>query len=130
MFYLVNCDTHGCVDFKVFVGISDNKNGLMELLFNFHKQFFTTSLTFEDTHYDLQIYKINKENYNYLSNTIQNNITKIEQNYETIKYNPECQNCDYISVFLNNDGLQYDIFDKTFHKKYNSIIKKSKQIIT
>ena len=50
--------------------------------------------------------------------------------YETIKYNPECQNCDYIYVFLNNDGLQYDIFDKTFHKKYNSIIKKSKQIIT
>ncbi len=54
---------------------------------------------------------------------IQNNITKIEENYETIKYNPECQNCDYISVFLNNDGLRYDIFDKTFHKKYNSIIK-------
>ena len=42
MFYLVNCDTHGCVDFKVFVGISDNKNGLMELLFNFHKQYLST----------------------------------------------------------------------------------------
>ena len=129
MFYLVNCDTHGCVDFQAFIGISDNKNGLVELLFNFHKQFMP-SLTFEDSHYDLQIYKINEENYNYLSDTIQNNITKIEENYETIKYNPECQNSDYISVFLINDGLSYDIFDKTFHKKYNSIIKKSKQIIT
>jgi hypothetical protein len=129
MFYLVHCDTHGCVDFQVFVGISDNKNGLMELLFNFHKQYLST-LTFEDSHYDLQIYKINEENYNYLLDKIQNNITKIEENYETIKYNPECQNCDYISVFLKNDGPQYDIFDKTFHKKYNSIIKKSKQIIT
>ena len=129
MLYLVNCDTHDCVDFQVFVGISNNKNGLMELLFNFYKQYLST-LTFEDSHYDLQIYKINEENYNYLLDKIQNNITKIEENYETIKYNPECQNCDYISVFLNNDGPQYDIFDKTFHKKYNSIIKKSKQIIT
>jgi len=125
MLYLVHCDTHGCVDFQVFVGISDNKNGLMELLFNFHKKYLTI-LTFKDSNYDLQIYKINEENYNYLLDEIQNNITKIEENYETIKYNPECQNCDYISVFLNT----YDIFDKTFHKKYNSIIKKSKQIIT
>ena len=39
MLYLVHCDTHGCVDFQVFVGISNNKNGLMELLFNFHKQY-------------------------------------------------------------------------------------------
>ena len=63
-----------------------------------HKQFLS-SLTFEDSHYDLQIYKINEENYNYLLDEIQNNITKIEENYETIKYNPECQNSDYISVF-------------------------------
>ena len=33
------------------------------------------------------------------------------------------QNDDYIYVFLNNDRTQYDVFDKTFHKKYNSIIK-------
>ena len=68
MFYLVNCDTHGCVDFQAFIGISSM---IKMVLWNFYLIFINNLC--QDTHYDLQIYKINEENYNYLSVTIQNN---------------------------------------------------------
>jgi hypothetical protein len=131
MFYLINCNTYECVNFQAIVGIADNKNGIMELLFNFHKQHFCSSenLTFECSHYDIQIFKITKKNYNYLLNKINNNIDKITENHEIMKYIPECQIAEYLFVILDNDGPQYDLFDECFHTKYNNIIKKSKQII-
>ena len=131
MFYLIHCDTHGCVDFNAFVGIADNSNGVMELLFNFHKQnlILTPDLTFENSHYDVQIFSINEVNYNYLLDEINKNEEKILQNYETLGYKPECSQSEYLFVILNNDGKCCDIFDKQFYKKYYSIIKKSKKII-
>lgn len=131
MFYLVHCDTHECVDFKAIIGIEDNKQGVMELLFNYHKYHFTLlpNITFEKSHFDVQILKINEENYNYLSNEINSNIDKITKNHENNNYKPECAHTEFLFAVLQNDQPQYDIFEKDFHKKYKSIVKKSKQMI-
>jgi len=133
MFYLVNCDTYNCVDFQAIVGISDNKQGVMELLFNYHKLHFTIlpNISFENLLFDIQIFKINEENYNYLLEQINNKEKEIDE-YHKIHYNnfkPECSHTQFLFVMLVNDLPKYDIFDKEFHKKYNKIIKKSKQII-
>ena len=131
MFYLIHCDTYGCVYFQAIIGIANNKNGVMELLFNFHKQNYSmvSNSTFENSHFDVKILKISEESYNYLLEEINNNLDKITKNHTINKYIPECQITEYLFVILNNDEPIYNIFDKNFHKKYNNIIKKSKQII-
>ena len=85
MFYLIHCNTNECLDFQSIVGIANNKQGVMELLFNYHKYHFVlfSNLTFETSHFDIQILKITKEKYNYLLNEINNKIdeiTKITKN--------------------------------------------------
>ncbi len=30
MFYLIHCDTFGCVNFQAIIGIANSKNGIME----------------------------------------------------------------------------------------------------
>jgi len=131
MYYLIHCDTHGCVDFQAIVGIADSKRGVMELLFNYHKYHLQLlpNDTFETSYFDIQIFKINEENYNYLSNQINNKLDKIEENHKNINFKPECSNSEFLFIILNNDEPQYYIFEKEFHKKYNNIIKKSKQLI-
>ena len=131
MFYLVHSDTYECVDFQAIIGIADNKRGVMELLFNYHKYHFILlpSTTFETSHFDIQILKITEENYNYLLNEITNKLDEITENHEKQKFKPECQNSQFLFVILNNDKPQYDIFKKEFHKKYFNIVKKSKQLI-
>lgn len=131
MFYLVHCDTHECVNFQAIVGIADNKRGVMELLFNYHKYHFSLlpNITFETSHFDIQVLKITEENYNYLLNEINNKMDKITENHKKQNFKPECGNSEFLFVVLNNDETQYDIFEKDFHKKYFHIIKKSKQLI-
>ena len=131
MFYLVHCDTHECVNFQAIIGISNNKQGVMELLFNYHKYHFLLmpNTTFETSHFDIQLLKITKENYNYLLNEINDKLDKIIENHKKQNFKPECSNSEFLFVFLNNDEPQYDIFEKKFHKKYENIIKKSKQLI-
>jgi hypothetical protein len=85
--------------------------------------------TFETSHFDIQILKITKENYNYLLNEINDKLDKIIENHKKQNFKPECSNSEFLFVFLNNDEPQYDIFEKKFHKKYENIIKKSKQLI-
>ena len=131
MYYLVHCDTHECVNFQAIIGISDNKQGLMELLFNYHKYHFVLlpNITFETSHFDIQIFKITEENYNFLLNEINDKLDKITKNHEKQNFKPECSNSEFLFVILNNDEPQYDIFEKEFHKKYKNIVKKSKQLI-
>jgi len=131
MFYLVHCDTHECVNFQAIIGIANCKQGVMELLFNYHKYHFILlpSITFETSHFDIQILKITEENYNYLLNEITNKLDEITENHEKQNFNPECSNSNFLFVILNNDKPQYDIFDKEFQKKYFNIVKKSKQLI-
>ena len=131
MFYLVHCDTHECVNFQAIIGITNCKRGVMELLFNYHKYHFILlpSITFETSHFDIQILKITEENYNYLLNEITNKLDEITENHEKQNFNPECSNSNFLFVILNNDEPQYDIFDKEFQKKYFNIVKKSKQLI-
>ena len=131
MFYLVHCDTHECVYFQAIIGIADCKQGVMELLFNYHKYHFILlpSITFETSHFDIQILTITEENYNYLLNEITNKLDKITENHEKQNFKPECSNSDFLFVILNSDEPQYDIFDKEFLKKYLNIVKNSKQLI-
>ena len=131
MFYLVHCDTHECVDFQAIIGIANNKRGVMELLFNYHKYHLVLlpNITFETSHFDIQIFKISEENYNYLLNEINDKLDKITENQEKQNFKPECSNSEFLFIILNNDEPQYDIFDINFHKKYKNIIKKSKQLI-
>ena len=131
MYYLVHCDTHECVDFQAIIGIANNKQGLMELLFNYHKYHFVLlpNITFEISHFDIQILKITEENYNFLLNKINDKLDEITENHEKQNFKPECSNSEFLFVILNNDEPQYNIFEKDFHKKYKNIIKKSKLII-
>ena len=131
MYYLVHCDTYECVDFQAIIGITDNKRGVNELLFNYHKYHFALlpGITFETSHFDIQILKITKENYNFLLNEINDKLDKITENHEKQNFKPECSNAEFLFVTLNNDEPQYDIFEKEFHKKYKNIIKNSKQLI-
>lgn len=132
MFYLIHCDTYECVDFQAIIGIANNKQGVMEHLFNYHKYHFTyfPHETFETSTFDIQILKITEDNYNYLQNEINNNIDKINENHEKLNFTPECSNNEFLFVILNTDDKpQYDIFNKDFHKKYFNIVKKSKQLI-
>ena len=131
MYYLVHCDTHECVYFQAIIGIADNKQGLMELLFNYHKYHFVLlpNITFETSHFDIQIFKITEENYNFLLNEINDKLDKITENHKKQNFKPECSNSEFLFVMLNNDEPQYDIFEKEFHKKYKNIVKKSKQLI-
>jgi hypothetical protein len=131
MFYLVHCDTHECVDFQAIIGIADSKRGVMELLFNYHKYHFDLlpNVTFENSHFDIQIFKITEENYFYLLDEINHKFDKITENHENQNFKPECSNSEFLFVILKNDEPQYDIFEKDFHKKYKNIIKKSKLII-
>ena len=131
MFYLVHCDTHECVNFQAIVGIANCKQGVMELLFNYHKYHFILlpSITFETSHFDIQILKITEENYNYLLNEITNKLDEITKNHEKQNFKPECSNNEFLFVMLNNDESNYNIFKKDFHKKYFNIVKKSKQLI-
>ena len=52
MKYLIHCDTYNCVDFQVIIGIVKHKNGIMEIIFNYHKQILKNNknLTFEELH--------------------------------------------------------------------------------
>jgi len=131
MFYLVNCDTHGCVNFNAIVGIAYDKQGVMELLFNYHKYHFAMfpNITFEELLFDIQIFKINEENYNYLFDEINDKLDKITEKLEKDNFKPECSHTEFIFATLVNDLPDYSIFDKNFHKKYSGIIKKSKQLI-
>ena len=129
MFYLLHCDTHNCVNFQVMIGIAHSKNGVMELLFNYYKQNFNSNKTFESSYDDIKLFNINEENYNFLFDEINKHKEKIEENYNYINYEPECQQSEYVYVILVNDVSQYNIFNKTFHKKYNNIIKNSNEII-
>jgi hypothetical protein len=131
MYYLVHCDTHECLDFQAIIGIADSKRGLMELLFNYHKYHFVLlpNITFETSHFDIQILKITEENYNFLLNEINDKLDKITENHEKQNFKPECSNSEFLFVILNNDEPQYDIFEKDFHKKYKDIVKESKQLI-
>lgn len=131
MFYLINCNTHGCVDFSSIVGIATNSRGVQELLFNYHKyhSIIYSEITFEETLFDIEIFKINEKNYNYLKKKIDDKIEEIYEMHEKNNFNPEKQCSDFLFVILNNDLPQYDIFTKDFHKKYNNIIKKSKKLI-
>ena len=131
MFYLVHCDTYECVNFQAIIGIADCKQGLMELLFNYHKYHFMLlpSITFETSTFDIQILKITEENYNYLLNEITDKLDKITENHEKQNFKPECSNSEFLFVMIINDVPQYDIFEKDFHIKYKNIVKKSKQLI-
>lgn len=131
MYYLIHCGTHGCVDFEAIIGIACDKYGIMELLFNYHKYHFNLmpNETFENSHFDVRILKITEENYNYLSNEINNKMDEIYQNLEKENFKPECSASEFLFTILVNDLPQYDIFDKDFHKKYFQIVKKSKQLI-
>jgi hypothetical protein len=119
------------VDFQAIVGIANNKRGVMELLFNYHKYHFLLlpNETFETSHFDIQILKITQENYNYILNEIEGELDKITENHEQQNFKPECSDSEFLFVILNNDEPQYNIFKKYFHKKYKSIVKKSKQLI-
>jgi hypothetical protein len=133
MYYLVHSDTHECVDFQAIIGISDSKRGLMELLFNYYKYHFVLlpNITFETSHFDIQILEITEEDYNFLLNEIYTNdkLDKITETHEKQNFKPECSNSEFLFVILNNDESKYDIFDKNFHGKYKNIVKKSKQLI-
>ena len=129
MYYLINCDTYDCVNFQAILGVADNKRSVMELLYNFHKQNYSSNLTFEKSNFDIQIIKISENNYNYLLDEINKNINKIRKNHEMNKYLPECQYSEYLFIILDKDEPNYDIFDKDFHKRYYNIISKSKQIL-
>ena len=131
MFYLVHCSTFGCVDFEGIIGIADCKRGLMELLFNYHKYHFTLcpSETFETSFFDIQIFKITEENYNYLLNEITDKLDKIRENHEKQNFKPEYGHSAFLFEMLVNDEPQYDIFNKEFQLKYFKIIKKSKQLL-
>jgi len=134
MFYLLHCDTSNCVNLSLFIGIASDKNEVMELVFNFHKHIITTR---PDDNFEnlitsgeiLHILKITEEEYNYLSSQIENKLEEIENNYKNIKYEPKCLYSTYIYVSLVNDIPNYTIFDKSFHIKYNKILKNSKEII-
>lgn len=131
MYYLVHCGTHECVDFQAIIGIADTKQGLMKLLFNYHKYHFVLlpGITFETSHFDIQILKITEENYNFLLNEINDKLDKIWENHEKQNFKPECSDNEFLFVTLNNNEPQYDIFKKDFHKKYKTIVKRSKQLI-
>ena len=122
MYYLVDCNTFECVSLYVFVGISDNKNGVFELLYNFYKQNydFTKKFEFEKSHLDPQIYKITEEDYNYLLENIKKKETKIQKALNDFK--PECEQSDYVFVIFDSDGIPDKIFNKSFHKKYKEIL--------
>ena len=102
MYYLVHCDTHECVDFQAIIGIADNKQGLMELLFNYHKYHFVLlpNITFETSHFDIQILKITEENYNFLLNEINDKLDKITENHKKQNFKPECSNSEFLFVIL------------------------------
>jgi len=131
MYYLVHCDTHECVDFQAIIGIANSKQGVMELLFNYHKYHFILlpNITFELSHFDIQILKITEENYNFLLNEIDNKLDKITENHEKQNFKPECSNSEFLFSILINDLPQYNIFEKSFQKEYFRIVKKSKKLI-
>ncbi len=131
MKYLIHCDTYNCVDFQVIIGIAEDKNGVMEILFNYHKQILKNNknLTFVEFHDDIKIFKISENDYEFILNEINMNMDKIEENYIKNNYEPERQQSNYLYVILCNDEDKYDIFDKKFHKKYYQILNKAKQLL-
>ena len=132
MFYLIHCDTHECVNFGAIVGIANDKRGLMELLFNYHKYHFNVmkpNITFEESDLDIQIFKITEEHYNFLLKEINNKMDKIDENFEKNNFKPECSCSNFLFSILVNDLPDYSIFDKKFHKKYYDIIQKSDELI-
>lgn len=86
----------------------------MELLFNYHKYHFIllSNVSFERSHFDIQILKITEENYNFLLNEIDNKLDKITENHEKQNFKPECSNIEFLFLILINDLPQYDIFEK------------------
>lgn len=130
-FYLIHLDTFSCVNFQAIIGLTTTKNGIMEILYNYHKEYYhqVSNLTFEDSHYKIQLFSITEEDYDYLEHQFTNNRDLIEDNYQVNKYIPECQQSTYLSVILYNDLPNYSIFNKQFHKKYFDIIRHSEEII-
>lgn len=124
MFYLLHCDSYNCVYFSAIIGISNNKNGVFELIFNFYKYQLKTNpdQTFENSMFDLHILNITQENYEYLEN-------QIENTYDKLTFYPENQIAIYLFVVLIDDEPKYNIFNKSFHKKYNEIIENSTELI-
>ncbi len=131
MFYLLHHDTYQCVNFQAIIGITENKNGIYELLFNYYKQNLklNPNMTFENSHDNIKIYSISEENYDYLLDNINNKRDKIDKNLKQLNFTHESQQSYFIYVILNNDGNKYDIFNKKFHTKYDEIIENSQLII-
>ena len=133
-YYLVHCDTRHYVDKQVFIGISDSKLGLMELLYCYHKYYFATECElFEECFDDIQIYSISELHYNFLLDTIKMKEDIIddilEKNFKSIGYSPEKNYSHYVNIILTNDEEDYTVFDKTLQEKYYDIILEATFII-
>ncbi len=90
MFYLITCSSFESVKFKAIIGIAKNKNGIMELLFNYHKYHFSLcpKNNFENSHFDIDILVISEKDYNYLSKKINVKCEEIEDYHKKISFVP------------------------------------------
>ena len=119
--------------FHAIIGIAKNNKEVMELLFNFHKhQIYENKdnnymAEFMHNTFNVRIYEIKEIDYNYLDENINQHLDEIQKKHGKFKYDDVFTN--YLLVSLDEDGPVYEFFDKKFHKKYHSIIKKSKLVI-
>lgn len=137
MCYLVICYGEDCVDYNSFIGFASDKIGLQEILFEYHKYIFSSNIEeiFETKYInnDIQIYKINKENYDYLNEIAYKYDQEILIHYETLyknmDYFPSNRFSNFLFIDMVNDENDYSIFNKDIHEKYYEIINNSELLV-
>jgi len=130
-YYLVHCDTFGCVYFQAIIGIADNKSGVLNLLHHYYKIMMESSrYTFEEDHNDIKIYKISEDDYSYLEEFYNEYSYELEEGlkewwYGTAKLEA---NARFWGLTLNSDNTKpakqlTDEYDTDFYKKYKRILR-------
>jgi hypothetical protein len=136
-YYLVHCDTFGCVYFRAIIGIADDKSGVLNLLHHYYKIIKQNddSYTFEGDHNDIKIYKISEDDYLYLEEFYKEYTYEIEEGlkkwwYGTSTLEPDVR---FWGLTLNSDNKRpakklTNEYDTEFYKKYKIILKKGKLV--
>ena len=133
--YLINCDTFGCVYFQAVIGLAENKQEILELLYNYYNLSKNlNNYSFEGDYNNLDIFIISNDNYIYLKSIYNDHEEIIDEHRKSYWFKGTVENVmtSFWGLILYTDAdkpAKNIIDDPLFYSKYKNILKTSPKLI-
>ena len=129
--YLVTVSSIAHVNFDIILGIASEKSGIFELLWKYTElnlKCYDRSFEEENTYNEMNIYKISRENFKYLTKLHKVYSESFEDKFDKMGFNPEPSMTYFWYGVFESESSTED-FTRSECKKIKKIIKQSQKAL-